>query len=183
MRIESSVTAVSWIPSEAIKGMTKMPFEVGVGHYDAPLPDVIDTNNLEEMRDSDKFRFANHLRGWIEIQDGRIVGHGQSGGAVVGSTHMKVGPKEVVFQAAPFPDLQPEPKVSAGSATFFQTCGGRAGVPAPRRVRRKPYLQLQPPTVWTTLELTLHADGTSEAELTGATKFPRHWVYDGEGKL
>ena len=35
MRIESSITSVSWIPSEAIKGMTKMPFEVGgVAHYD-----------------------------------------------------------------------------------------------------------------------------------------------------
>ena len=50
-------------------------------------------------------------------------------------------------------------------------------------MRRKPYIQLRPPTVWTTLKLTLHADGTSEGELTGATPFPRHWVYDAEGKL
>ena len=65
MRVESSVTSVSWIPSEAIKGMVKMPFEVGVGHYDEPLPDVVDVNNLEVMRDNDQFRFANHLRAWI----------------------------------------------------------------------------------------------------------------------
>ena len=54
MRIESSVTSVSWIPSEAIKGMVKMPFEVGgVAHYDKPLPDVIDLDNLETMRDQE----------------------------------------------------------------------------------------------------------------------------------
>ncbi len=34
MRIEGSVTAISWIPSEAIEGMPKLPFELGVGHWD-----------------------------------------------------------------------------------------------------------------------------------------------------
>ena len=31
MRVEGSVTAISWIPSEAIEGLPKLPFEVGVG--------------------------------------------------------------------------------------------------------------------------------------------------------
>ena len=39
MRIEGSVTAISWIPSEAIEGLPKLPFELGVGHYDEPPPD------------------------------------------------------------------------------------------------------------------------------------------------
>ncbi len=184
MRIESSVTSVSWIPSEAIKGMVKMPFEVGgVAHYDKPLPDVIDVNDLEKMRDNDQFRFANHLEAWIRVEDGRVIDFGQSGGTVLNSTHMKIGPKEIVFQATAFPEIRPKPKVTKTSATFMQTCGGRPGMPAPRRVRRKPYIQLRPPTVWTTLELTLHADGRVESEMVGATPFPRHWVYDGEGKL
>ena len=184
MRIESSITSVSWIPSEAIKGMTKMPFEVGgLAHYDKPLPDVIDVNNLEKMRDNDQFRFANHLRAWIRVEDGRIIDHGQSGGTVLNCTHMKLGPKEIVFQATAFPEIRPKPKVTKTSATFVQTCGGRPGMPAPRRVKRKPYIQLRPPTVWTTLQLTLHSDGRVEQEMTGATPFPRHWVYDGEGKL
>ena len=184
MRIESSITSVSWIPSEAIKGMTKMPFEVGgLAHYDKPLPDVIDVNDLEKMRDNDQFRFANHLRAWIRVEDGRIIDHGQSGGTVLNCTHMKLGPKEIVFQATAFPEIRPKPKVTKTSATFVQTCGGRPGMPAPRRVKRKPYIQLRPPTVWTTLQLTLHADGRVEQEMTGATPFPRHWVYDGEGKL
>jgi hypothetical protein len=37
--------------------------------------------------------------------------------------------------------------------------------------------------VWTTLELTLHADGRSEGNLVGASPFPRHWVYDADGTL
>jgi hypothetical protein len=37
--------------------------------------------------------------------------------------------------------------------------------------------------VWTTLSLTLHSDGTAEAAMTGASKFPRHWLYDAGGKL
>jgi hypothetical protein len=40
MRVESSVTAVSWIPSEAIQGMTRLPFEMGLAHYDEPPPDA-----------------------------------------------------------------------------------------------------------------------------------------------
>ena len=37
MRIQSKVTSISWIPSECVEGMTKLPFEMGVAHYD-PAP-------------------------------------------------------------------------------------------------------------------------------------------------
>jgi hypothetical protein len=37
--------------------------------------------------------------------------------------------------------------------------------------------------VWTTLSLTLHADGTASSAMTGASPFPRHWVYDAKGAL
>ena len=39
MRIESSVTSISWIPSEAVAGMTKSVFEIGFSHYDDAPPD------------------------------------------------------------------------------------------------------------------------------------------------
>src|SRR5262249_53915619 len=57
------------------------------------------------------------------------------------------------------------------------------GIPMPRRVRRRPYVQWNAPLVWTTLSLTLHADGRTESELAGASRFPRHWVYDTSGQL
>ena len=44
-------------------------------------------------------------------------------------------------------------------------------------------MQWQAPLVWTTLALTLHADGTAEAAMTGASTFPRHWVYGADGQL
>ena len=55
-------------------------------------------------------------------------------------------------------------------------------MPAPRFVvGGRPALVA--PTVWTTLRLTLHADGRTEAELAGGTPFPRHWVYGHDGSL
>jgi CRP-like cAMP-binding protein len=36
---------------------------------------------------------------------------------------------------------------------------------------------------WTTLALTIRADGTSEYRLVGASSFPRHWLYDHSGRL
>jgi hypothetical protein len=56
-------------------------------------------------------------------------------------------------------------------------------MPAPRRVRRRPYIQWQAPLVWTTLSLTLYADGRSEHALVGASRFPRHWVYGADNRL
>jgi hypothetical protein len=50
-------------------------------------------------------------------------------------------------------------------------------------VNRPPFVQVSAPSAWTTVELTLHADGRQEIELAGASPFPRHWLYDGDGAL
>jgi hypothetical protein len=50
-------------------------------------------------------------------------------------------------------------------------------------VNRPPFVQFWAPLVWTTLDLTIYDDGTSDFELTGASPFPRHWVYDADGEL
>ena len=180
MRIESSVTSISWIPSEAVTGMTKLPFEVGVTHYDNPPPDVI--VDLEGLGAADGFRFANRLRAWIDVANGKIVDHGYAGGAVMGSTTVRLG-KQATFQAIGFPELQRDPEVTPTSVRFVQTAGGRPAIPAPRRVRHPPFVQLKGPTVWTTLGLTIGVDGTARFDLVGAGPFPRHWVYDEAGKL
>ena len=77
MRYESTATSLSWIPSEAVTGMTKLPFDAGVAHYDATPPEVLE--DLDALRDADRFRFANQLPAWIEVEDGKIVGYGQDG--------------------------------------------------------------------------------------------------------
>lgn len=180
-RFESSVTAVSWIPSEAITGPSKIPFELGVTHYDAPPPDRL--TDLEELRTSDRFREANELRAFIEVEDGRIVDAGHLGQGHIGATTVKVGPAALRFPAVQLPDIQAEPEVGPSSARFVQTVGGRMGLPTPRPVPHKPFVQFWPSIAWTTLALTIHADGSSSHELVGASPFPRHWIYDRDGRL
>jgi mannose-6-phosphate isomerase-like protein (cupin superfamily) len=183
MRIEKSVTAVTWIPSEAIEGMPKLPFELGITHYDPPPPDRLDNADLERLRDEDRFRQANQLRAWIEIDSGKIVGAGYSGGALVGAANVKVGPKTMSFPGVVYPVIQAEPEVGPDWAKFVQSAGGRMGLPAPRRVSGKPFFQIASASAWTTLQLIIYADGTSKYRLIGASSFPRHWIYDDEGTL
>lgn len=181
VRYESSVTSVSWIPREAVEGVTKLPFEFGAASYDMPPPDHLD--DIDELQARESFRFANLLRGWIEVDDGRIVSYGQSGQGYICNTRMKLGPKQVVFPAVAYPDRREKPKAGPGAVIFTQTAGGRTGAPFPRRVRRPPFFQMTAPTAWTKLALTLNADGSSSYDLLAASPFPRHWVYDGSGDL
>lgn len=180
-RIESSVTAISWIPSEAIAGLSKVPFEMGVTHYDEPPPDRLE--DLEELRRTDRFREANELRAFIEVDGDRIVGYGHLGQGHIGATTVRVGPAAVRFPAVHLPDIRPQPEVGASSVRFVQTVGGRMGLPTPRPVRHKPFVQFWPSIAWTTLALTLKVDGSSSHELIGASPFPRHWIYDHDGRL
>jgi hypothetical protein len=184
MRRKSSILSLSWIPSEAIEGSMRVPFDVGMAHYDAPPPDEIPNRTaLDKLRKEDRFRFANRLSAWVEVEDGQIVDAGYDGGSSMGATTVKLGRASRTFEAIGLPDLQRKVKRTATSATFEQTCGGRTGLPAPRRVRRKPFIQWQAPLVWTTLQLTINADGSAKGEMIGASRFPRHWVYDAGGAL
>jgi hypothetical protein len=183
MRIETTALTLSWIPSEAVTGMNKPLFESGVAHYDDPPPDVID--DLDALRDNDGFRFANRLHAWIDVEGGRIVGagYGDDSGGIMGSTTVRFATKEATFAAPSLPQIQRDPEIEGSSARFVQTVGGRTALPAPRRVNHPPFVQWKAPLVWTTLEVILHADGRHEASLSGASPFPRHWMYDDEGKL
>ncbi len=181
MRYESCVTSLSWIPSEAVTGGSRVAFDAGFTHYDDPPPAQLD--EIEALRAAGRFRFANVLRAWIEVGDsGQITGSGYSGGGLIGSTTVRLGGLRHTFQNVLLPDLRRDPERGDGWVRFAQTTGGRTGMPAPRRVRRAPYVQWQAPLVWTTLSLTLHADGRAAYALTGASRFPRHWVYDGQGR-
>lgn len=182
MRIDASTTSISWIPSEAVTGPTnKAMFGSGVAHYDVPPPDEID--DLQALRDADRFRFANHLAAFVEVEDGKVTKAGYTGGIVMGSTTVAVGTKAASFAAVSFPDIRQPVEVTGDRARFVQSVGGHTALPAPRRVNKPPFVQLEAPTVWSTLALTIHADGTVEHELLGASTFPRHWVYDHEGRL
>ena len=74
---------------------------------------------------------------------------------------MRLAKLRATFEPVPLPDIRHEPEVTETSVRFVQTTGGRTGLPAPRRVKHPPFVQFRAPTVWTTLALTIHADGTS----------------------
>jgi CRP-like cAMP-binding protein len=180
-RIESSVTSVSWIPLDAMEGVRGLVADLGVGHWDLPPPDQLE--NLDELIAADAIRFANQLRAWVEVEGGQITRYGQVGTGRMGQSIPKAGSRQIAFAAVALPDLRPDPQVDLTSVRFVQTTGGRTGVPLPRRIRRRPFVQLTPPTAWTTLALTIHADGSSHHEVVGASPFPRHWIYDHAGTL
>jgi hypothetical protein len=181
MRVESAVTSITWIPSEAISGMPKLPFEMGMAHYDEPPPDRID--DLDPLHENDLFREANELKAWIEVEDDKVVDQGYSGTGRIGVTRIKLGPREVAFAAVQYPLLQAEPEVGDGWVKFVQSAGGHMGLPAPRRVSGKPFFRVKSASAWTTLQLIVYADGSSNHSLLGASPFPRHWIYDDAGQL
>jgi hypothetical protein len=59
MQIARSATSISWIPSDSIPGLLKLPMEKGIMHYDPPPPLAV--TDLEPMRRRGEFRFANIL--------------------------------------------------------------------------------------------------------------------------
>jgi Cyclic nucleotide-binding domain len=81
------------------------------------------------------------------------------------------------------PERRGEPVVGPGWVRFAQTWGGRTALNMAKATLRPPFVRFDAPVAWTTLELTLHADGRVDGRLAGASPFPRHWVYDADGRL
>lgn len=179
MRVDASTVSLSWIPSDSVWGPLKLGFDLGLSHWDRPLPDrVHDLDEVRTLREQDRFRFGNVLEAWVDVEDGRVVDHGFTGrsGLVMGATTVRLARGGVTFQAVGLPVLRGV-DASADAVTFRQTVGGRTGVPLPRPVPHPPFVRWQSPTVWTTLALTIRADGSTQARMTGASAFPRHWLY------
>jgi hypothetical protein len=154
---------------------------MGITQIDEPPPAHID--DVEDLVASQKLRFANRLAAWIDVDERGIVGYGSDGGGVMGSSVVGVGARTISLPGLSLPDLKPDPVVTPESVIWRQTAGGRAQLPAPRRIKHKPFVQLRAPIVWTTIELELFADGTSDGRLVGSSPFPRHWVYNESNDL
>ncbi|MGG5258116.1 cyclic nucleotide-binding domain-containing protein [Phycicoccus avicenniae] len=186
MRVEATVTTMSWIPSDIVRGMIRAGMAAGLTHVDDPPPPSIRPGEVHELSARDRFRWGNVLAGWAEVEGGRVTtaGYGEGSGLVIGVTRVRLGPLTVTLRAGRLPTLQRDPEVAEdGSVRLVQTVGGRTGAPFPRPVPHRPFAQWLSPVVWTTLGLTLRPDGTSTVELVGASPFPRHWVYDADGRL
>jgi Cyclic nucleotide-binding domain len=181
MRIASSVTAITWLPFAALDALPELPIGIAVAHYDEPPPAVL--GDLDELRDADRFREANQLHGWIEVENGEIAAYGRDGRSVVTGARLDLDAAQIAFPAIEFPVIRPEPESGDGFVRFQQTVGGRIGFPVPRPLRGRGYFHIGSAQAWTTLELVIRADGSSERRLVGASPFPHHSLYDGEGTL
>src|SRR4029078_8263542 len=122
-RLHSSVTSLSWIPSEAVTGLNKAIFGTGFTHYDAPPPDRI--GRLDALRSGYAFRFANHLAAWVDVADGQIVDAGYDGGSVMGSTTVGLAGKQATFAGVSFDDIRRPVENKRTSAPFSQSGGRR----------------------------------------------------------
>ena len=162
--IEAAVTSLSWIPSEAVTGTE----QGGVRHGLHPLRRAAAgrrSTTSTRCATADRFRFANHPVG-VDRGRGRtdrrrrLHGRRPHGGDDGGGR--RPGRRPSPPCRSPTCSSQRSIEPTDASATFVQTVGGHTAVPAPRRVNRPPFVQFQAPTVWTTLSLTIHADGRSE---------------------
>jgi hypothetical protein len=180
-RVTTSFTSVSWIPSEAIAGFMRLPIDAGIGRYDQAPPSRID--DIEAFVADGRCRFVNRLTAWAEIDGGRIVARGSSGGGLLAPT--EVGPRRVslAIPAVGFPEIRAIEADGDRSVTFTQTAGGRTGAPFPRRVGPSKRWKLTAPTAWTTLAITIAADGSTDRLVRGASPFPRHFFYDDTNTL
>ena len=126
--------------------LPKIPFSMGVAHYDEPPP------GHRRPRGDDRGRRVprgDELRAFIEVEDGKIVDYGHLGGGHLGVTKVKLGPREVSVPAIAMPTLQPEPEVGDGLGALHPD-GRRPGMPAPRHVHGKPFFQISSALAWTT---------------------------------
>jgi hypothetical protein len=181
MKIDASATAITWLPFAALDRMPFVPLELAVAHYDEPPPSM--APDLERLRREDAFREANKLEAWIEVVGGEIVDYGQHGLSLLSDPGLELEHGQVAFPSIEFPVIRPEPEVGDGWVRFTQTVGGRIGLPAPRPIAGRAYFHVGAISAWTTLEVQIHSDGSSETRLLAASPFPRHSLYGSDGRL
>jgi hypothetical protein len=170
MRVESRVLSVSWVPSDVVTRAARLPFVRALPGVDEPPPDeLVDPGPL--LADG-RIRQANELRAWVEFDEsGSPVAWDYADAPALGESE------------GGLPVRRSEPAVSERGVRFVQTVGGRLGGTVPRRVAGRPFFRLEAPVAWTTIGLTIESDGRARGELVGASPFPRHWLYDENGKL
>jgi hypothetical protein len=181
MRYEATATCLSWIPPTAVEGVFSLPFGMDVAHYDQPAPGQLP--DVDALLTADAIRIANQLHVWIEVTDGQVTSHGSAGGGRLGSTTVRLAAHGLTFAGVALPDLVPPPEVHGDRVRFTQTAGGHTGAPVPRAVPHRPFWRVSAPVAWSAIALTLHADGSSNAEIAAASPFPRHYLYGSDGRL
>src|SRR5262245_43103525 len=116
MLVESSVSSLSWIPSDVVSGLARLPFAIGLSHPDPPPPERVE-DPYELVREG-RARQANRLRAWVEFD-------GEDRPAAWGYREPAEGASDAEPLALPL--LQQEPEQDEHSVRFVQSAGGRLG--------------------------------------------------------
>jgi hypothetical protein len=184
VRVEGSVTAISWVPADAVERDARARLRLGTSRPDeAPPADLGPDIDATLDAVADRYRFANHLWGFAEFDDdGEVRRYGEQGSGRLGQPTVGDG-VEMAIGTIPMPERRGEPVIGPGWVRFDQTWGGRTAASIAKATRRPPFVRFEAPVAWTTLQLTLHVDGRVDGRLVGASAFPRHWVYDTDGRL
>ena len=158
---EARVTSLSWIPSEAVEGSTRLAFDCGSHPLRRPAARPSSTTSRSCAPPTGSASPTCCGPGSRSTARAQITDCGYAGRRPDGLHH---GPSSAGLQhrsrRSRCPTSSGSPSAATGGCASCRPPGGRTGLPAPRRVRRKPFVQWQAPLVWTTLSLTLHADGT-----------------------
>jgi len=78
MRIEHSISMVSWIPADPSEGMGDVATRMKMAHHDPPQRDPLGPDvpaAREELRVNDRFWFANQLLAYIDDGDTGTIDH------------------------------------------------------------------------------------------------------------
>ena len=182
MRYESCVTSLSWIPSEAVTGCH--PDGVRLRVHALRRPASGGARRPRGAAGGGPVPLRERLQAWIEVDDGRIAGRGYDGGGDDGRHHdarRRSAPHLPGRRAA-----RPAARRSIGDGwmRFVQTTGGRTARP---RAPAGAAPALRPVAgaagVDDAVAHPARRRRRAEPRWSGASRFPRHWVYGDDGKL
>ena len=174
MRIESSVTSISWIPSEAMAGLPRCPSRRASPTTTSRRPRSIE--DLDALRAT---RAVPLRQPPVGLGRGGRRPHRRPRPGRRRADRLHHAAARARSRSPSRPSRCPTCSPSPGErteVTFVQTAGGRTGVPAPRRVRRAPSSSSR--LRWPGPRSRSPSAPTAVVPLAGASSFPRHWVYD-----
>ena len=176
-------TSLSWIPSEAVNGHDQAPVRDGRGPLRRPPRRRCSRTSRPCARPTASASPTSSGPG-SRSRTARSSGYGQAGGGHDRLDH-DAARLEVddVRRPSRCPTSGPSPRSATAGCASRRRPAAAPACPHPAASASPPFVQVTAPLAWSTLALTIHADGAAEHELVGASPFPRHWVYGDDGKL
>ncbi len=144
VRIDGSVTSISWVPADAVERDAKAELQLGTSRADeAPPADLGPDIDATLDAVGDRYRFANHLRGFAEFDDdGEVRCYGDQGSGRLGQPTVREG-VELAIGTIPMPERRGEPVVGSGWVRFHQTWGGRTAARVAKATLRPPFVRFE----------------------------------------